>query len=126
MTVGSVLNAGGAGRDLVAADVVLGAGFGTAPTTDIATGSNRSRGRITVLADATAAQATATVTLTFPEPFDDIPAVAVSRDKTDETNGPADTEGFIVASVTTDAVVFIKKEVPVDTEDCGFSYVVVG
>jgi hypothetical protein len=126
MSTGSALLAGGAGRDLVAADIALGAGFGTTPVLDLAAGSNRSRGRITVLADATAAQATATVTLTFPEPFEEIPAVVCVRDKTDEDNGPADTEGFIVSAVTTDDVVFIKKEIPVDTEDCGFSYVIVG
>lgn len=126
MAVGSPLNADGAGRDIVAADVVVGAGFGTTPVLDIASGSNRSRGRFTVLADATAAQATATVVLTFPEAFDSVPVVTCVRDKTDETNGPADTEGFIVASVTATAVTFIKKEIPVDTEDCGFAYTIVG
>lgn len=121
MAVGSKLSGHGAGRDLVAGDVALGAGWGTAPVLDIQSGSNRSRGVLNITADATAAQATATVTVTFPEAFDEAPVVVVSRQGGDA--GAA--EGFEVVSTSTTGFVVVKSEIPVDTEEIGLAYVVV-
>jgi hypothetical protein len=121
MAVGSKISGHGAGRDLVAADVELGAGFGTAPVLTIQAGSNRSRGVLTIEADATAAQATATVTVTFPEAFDEAPVVVVSRHG--GTAGAA--EGFEIVSTSTTGFVAVKSEIPVDTETIGLAYVVV-
>jgi hypothetical protein len=121
MAVGSKLSGHGSGRDLVDADVALGAGWGTSPVLDIESGANRSRGVLTITADATAAQATSTVTVTFPEPFDEVPTVVVSRSGGDAAAG----EGFEVVSVSETDFVAIKTEVPVDTEVIGLAYVVV-
>lgn len=122
MSVGSVLNADGAGRDLVAGDVALGAGWGTTPVLAIQSGSNRARGVLTITADATAAQATATVTVTFPEAYDVAPVVVVCRDGGDAAAG----EGFEIVSTSETGFVAVKKEIPVDTEVIGLAYVVVG
>jgi hypothetical protein len=122
MTVGAVIKADAAGRDLVAGDVALGAGWGTSPVLAIQAGSNQSRGVLTITADATAAQATATVTVTFPKPFDEAPTVVVSRHGGDAAAG----EGFEVVSTSTTDFVAVKKEIPVDTEVIGLAYVVVG
>lgn len=128
MAVGSVLDAGGAGRDLVAADVAIGAGWGGTATKAVVAGSNRSRGRINVTASATTpAQATATVTITFPEPFDTPPFVVASRDMTDEgANGDLVTNDVYVDSVTETEVVIQSAIIPVAAKVTGISYVCVG
>lgn len=126
MTVGAVLDATGAGRDLVAGDVAIGAGWGTVATKAIKAGSNRTRGRIDVTASTTGpAQATATVTVTFPEPYDEIPFAVVARDVEGEAaNGDTITKGVYVKSVSKTTLVLQADTIPVDTKILGFSYLV--
>lgn len=128
MTVGSPLNAGGAGRDLVAADVAIGAGWGGTATFAIAPGSNRSRGLITVTASATTpAQATATVTITFPEAFADVPVAITSRDQTVEA-GDFDTATAqtYVDSVSKTQLVLQTNTIPTAAKKTGLAYAVIG
>lgn len=130
MAVGSALNANGAGRDLVDDDVALGVGFGDGVdvAATIQAGSNRSRGKIDVLADGSnEAQATATVTVTFPEAYDEVPVVVVSRSIEDDASaGDTITKNVIVKSVATTGFVVVCDTIPVDAKTIGFSYVVVG
>lgn len=128
MAVGSPLYADGAGRDLVDADVAIGAGWGGTAAAAVVAGSNRSRGRINVTASATTPdQSTATVTLTFPEPFETAPFVVVTRDMTDEdTDGDLVTNDLYVESVTPTAVVFQSAIIPVAAKVTGLSYIAVG
>lgn len=121
MAVGSKISGHGSGRDLVAADVDLGAGYGTTPVLAIVAGSNRSRGTLNITADATAAQATATVTVTFPEPFDSVPHVQVAR----IGGTAAATNGFELVSADADGFVAVASLIPVDAETIGLSYLVV-
>ena len=128
MAVGSKLAAGGSGRDLVAGDVAIGVGFGDAATAvTIRAGSNRSRGKIDVLAGGSnQAQATATVTVTFPEPFDEVPTAVVSRStEGDAAAGDTITKNVIVKSVSKTGLVLVCDTIPVTAKTIGFSYVVV-
>jgi hypothetical protein len=128
MTVGSRLFADGAGRDLVAADVAVGAGWGDdAPVVTIRAGSNDSRGAIDVLSDGSnQAQATATVTVTFTKAYDAAPIVVVGGDIADLGAAGAATHGWNVGAVSTTAFTVTLDTIPVDAKDYGFSYVVVG
>lgn len=127
MTVGAVLDATGAGRDLVAGDVVIGVGWGGTATKAIRAGSNRSRGAISVTASATTpAQATATIVITFPEPYDEIPYVVLARDVGDEggSGAGASTRGYVKA-VTKTALTIQSDTLPVAGQITGVSYIVV-
>ena len=74
------INADGAGPDLVAADVTVGAGFGSTATKAIKAGSNDMAGAVTVTSSGTGqAQATATIAVVFKRALDYIPVVVVSR-----------------------------------------------
>lgn len=127
MAVGSRLKADGAGRDLVAADVTVGAGFGTTATAEIASGSNDSRGRISVTSGGTGqAQATATVAVAFTEAYDEIPVVVCVRDHKDEGTDAAATVGVKVSTVSTTGFTLQSTTLPVSGEETGFAYIVVG
>lgn len=127
MAVGSRLKGDAAGRDLVAGDVVIGAGFGTTATAEIAAGSNDCRGRISITSNGTGqAQATATVAVTFERPYDDIPVVVVARDHTDEGTDAAATVEVHVNAVTKTGFTLISNTLPVAGQETGFSYIVVG
>jgi hypothetical protein len=98
-TAGGVLN-GNIGRALVAGDIVLGAGWGTAPVLTLTSGSNGQRGRLTILAKATAAQATATIVLTFPEPYTAAPFV-INKSTTNDNSLTAAAEFTCTTTTTT-------------------------
>jgi len=128
MAVGSVLDAQGAGRDLVAADVTLGAGFGTTATKVIAPGSNRSRGSVIVTSAGTGqAQATADIVITFPEgAFDSAPAAVVARGGINGGGTAVVTVFPKVKAITVTALTINGNTLPVAAETTEFSYVVVG
>lgn len=127
MAVGSVLQADGAGRDLVAADVALGAGFGTTATKVIAPGSNRSRGSVIVTSAGTGqAQATADIVITFPEPFDEVPFAVVGRGGINAGGTAVVTVFPKVKAITKTALTINGNTLPVAAETTEFSYAVVG
>lgn len=98
-TAGGVLN-GNIGRAIVAGDIVLGAGWGTAPVLAIATGSNGQRGQLTITAKATPSQATQTIVLTFPEPYSSAP-FCVNKSTTNTNSLTASWEFTCVTTTTT-------------------------
>ena len=127
MTTGARVLADGAGRDLVAADVTVGVGFGSTATKEIAAGSNDSRGRISITSSGTGqAQATATVAVVFTKAYEEIPVVVVSRDHTDEGTDAAATVQPDVLVVSKTGFTLISNTLPVSGEETGFAYVVVG
>jgi hypothetical protein len=120
MAVGSKLNVDGAGRDLVAGDVSIGAGYGTGPTLTIEAGSNGAAGHLSIEAEATPA-ADAEFTVTFPEAYDRAPVVIVNRQDEDQAAGDFRVK---TRSATSFTVVFEGTPVANEVYEC--AYVVVG
>jgi hypothetical protein len=108
-TAGGVLN-GNIGTALVAGDITLGAGWGTAPVLAITTGSNGQRGRLAITAKATAAQATATIVITFPHPYASAP-FCVNKSTTNTNSLTAAAE--FTCTTTTTAATFTHTILPV-------------
>jgi len=109
------------GRALVAGDVALGVGWGSAAVLAITAGSNSQRGAISVTASAsTPAQATATIAITFPKAFDNVPFAVVSR-----AGGTAAVTVFpTVVTCTATVLTIISNTLPVSAEITIFSYFV--
>jgi hypothetical protein len=112
-TAGGVLN-GNIGTALVAGDVVLGAGWGSAATKTITAGSNGQRGQIVVTASTTTpAQATATIVITFPHPYTSAP-FCINKSTTNTNSLTAAFEFTCVTTTTT--ATFLATVLPVDTK----------
>lgn len=115
------INADTAGPDLVAADVVLGAGWGTTATKVIEAGSNDMAGRITVTSAGTGqAQATATIAVTFKKALDAVPVVIACRGA-----GTAALTVFPkVIAVSKTGFTIVSNTLPVAAETTEFDYLV--
>lgn len=98
---------GSLGAAAVAANFVLGAGWGATATIAVTAGSTDQRGTITITASATPAQATATVTHSFADgafasaPF---PRISTTNDNALDTGSFAITSRTTTGSVWTHAV----------------------
>lgn len=119
MAVGSKLNVDGAGRDLVAGDVALHANWGTNPVLALSSGANRAAGVLTVTAKATTG-ANPTIVITYPEAYDKVPAIVVSRG-----DAVSNTAGEIHAVSTATAATITFDGTPTADQVYVINYVVV-
>ena len=123
--MGTTLNtrSGAPQKALVAGDIALSAGWGTAPVLAITAGSTVRAGELTITCDATAG-ASPTVTITFPEGA----APEAPWFLTNRTAGGDDqtTVPFEVTTRSTTAVVFTFKGTPVDTKIYVFAWQAMG
>lgn len=112
---------GSAGTAAVAADFVLGAGWGGAATCTVLAGSNAQRGQISITASTTTpAQATASVVFTFP---DGAWAAAPKCIVTTTNNNSLTAASAFTWSTTTTACTFQHSILPVDTKVYVLNYV---
>lgn len=119
---------GSIGTAAVAADFVLGAGWGDDAVTAgpaVTEGSNAQRGTIAITATAvTPAQATATVTFTFPDgAYTSAPFVKLKSST--NSAGELDTGRFALTSVSTTGFVATYSILPVDTFVYTMHYLVI-
>jgi hypothetical protein len=116
---------GALGTAVVAGDIAIGAGWGSAATKSVRSGSTDQRGSVTITASTTTpAQATATVALTFADgafaavpPFYSVTCAASSQSITD----PQPT----AVACTTTALTWTSAVLPVDTKTYQFNWLVV-
>ena len=114
----------GAGPELSAADVAIGAGWGGAATKAVTAGSNDQRGEIVVTASTTTpAQATSTVVLTFKRKFAATPFAVVIQSSNDEAATMQAPQSVVC---TTSQLSFVSSVVPVATKIYKYSYIVLG
>jgi hypothetical protein len=118
MAVGSKLNVGGAGPDLVAADITAHANWGTDPVITVADGSNDAAGVITVVAKATTG-AGPTLVVPFSKQKDDVPAVVVTRG-----DAIANAAGEVHASADVDEITISFDGTPTADQTYVFNYIV--
>jgi len=114
----------GAGPELAATDVAIGAGWGGTATKAVTAGSNDQRGEIVVTASATTpAQATATVVLTFKRKFAATPFAVVVQSANDEAATVQAPRDIVV---TTTQLSFTASVIPVATKVYKYAYIVLG
>lgn len=103
---------------LTSSAFTLGAGWGTAPTFALTTGSTDQRGTFSITAKATPAQATATVVITFADgAFSAAPFPMVSVTSTSSID-----EGHVVVTTTTTAATLTFSVLPVADKVYTFHY----
>lgn len=107
---------------LAAADVAIGAGWGTTATKTVTSGSNDVAGQIVVTSSgASQSQATATVTITFKSAYASTPRCVLVT----TTNDNSIDTGHATYTVSTTALVLTFSVLPVDTKIYKLNYLVI-
>ncbi len=114
---------GSNGSAAVAADFVLGAGWGSAATHTVTAGSTAQCGQIVITASTTTpAQATSTVTFTFPDgAYAAAPFALVNLQTSTQAVNDAQPTGVVT---TTTTLVWKSGVLPVDTKVYTYNYII--
>jgi len=117
---------GSIGKAVVAADFVIGAGWGGTAALTVRAGSNDQRGTVTITASATTpAQATATVVLTFADGAYAATPPCFSVHMLSSSNGVAEPSELAAVACTTTALSWTHGTLPVAAKTYTYSYQVI-